>query len=176
MIQLSSALWFMVSLFAFIGFMRGWSKEIIALTGIVLALFALEQFRDILIAPLTAGANPDQQFYLYGGILLAIAFFAYQTPERFSKKTSKSRGARDTLQESLLGAVVGGFNGYLVFGSLWFYMDSLGYPLTPYISPPVAGSPSAIMVNQLPLVWLLEGNLLTLLMIVLFLFVIIVLV
>jgi hypothetical protein len=176
MIQLSSFLWFMVALFAFIGFMRGWTKEIIALTGIVLALFALEQFRDILFAPLIAGAEPVQQFYLYGGLLLIIAFFAYQTPERFAKRTTKSRGARDSLQEGLLGAVIGGFNGYLVFGSLWFYMDTLGYPLSPFISAPPVGTYSATMVEQLPLVWLLEGNLLTLLVVVLFLFVIIVMI
>ena len=55
-------------------------------------------------------------------------------------------------------------------------MDNLGYPLSPYVIAPPAGSSSAAMVNQLPLVWLLEGNLLTMMVVVLFLFVIIVLI
>ena len=46
MIQLSTFLWGMVLLFALIGFSRGWTKEVIALTGIVLALFTLEQFKE----------------------------------------------------------------------------------------------------------------------------------
>lgn len=174
MIQLSSFLWGMVALFAFVGFVRGSNKEIIGLTGIVLALFVLEQFRDVLLSPLVAGAAPDQQFYLYAGVLLVITFFAYQTPERFSAM-ERRKGAREGLQEGLLGSTIGALNAYLLFGSLWFYMDNLGYPLSPYITAPPLGSASAAMVNQLPLVWLLEGNLLTLMVIVLFLFVLVVL-
>ncbi len=174
MIQLSSFLWGMVALFAFVGFVRGSNKEIIGLTGIVLALFILEQFRDVLLSPLVAGARPDQQLYLYAGILLVVTFFAYQTPERFAAM-ERRKGAREGLQEGLLGGTIGALNAYLLFGSLWFYMDSLGYPLSPYITAPPLDSASAAMVNQLPLVWLLEGNLLTLMVIVLFLFVLVVL-
>jgi hypothetical protein len=177
MIQLSTVLWGMVILFAIIGFSRGWTKEIIALTGVVLALFTLEQFKDVFLAPLTAGAQPAQQLYLYGGILLLITFFAYQTPDRFQQQTKKSRRSRGgNLQESLLGAMIGGFNGYLVFGSLWYYMRDLGYPLAPNIPEPFVGTASAAMQLNLPLDWLLEGNLLTLLVVVLFLFVIVVLI
>jgi hypothetical protein len=175
MIQLSSFLWGMVILFAFVGFVRGSNKEIVALAGIVLALFILEQLRDVLFSPLVSGVNPDQQFYLYGGVLILVAVFAYQTPDRIGNM-GRRKGLREGLQEGLLGSLIGGFNAYLLFGSLWFYMDNLGYPLSPYIVAPPLGSASAAMVNQLPLVWLLEGNLLTLLVIVLFLFVIIVLI
>lgn len=175
MIQLSTFIWGMVALFAFVGFIRGSTKEIIALTGVVLSVFILEQFRDVLLSPLVAGAALDQQFYIYAGLILAVAFFAYQTPERFDQ-TKRRKGARQGLQEGLLGAVLGGFNAYLLFGSLWYYLDNLGYPLSPAIMAPALDSASAEMVYQLPLVWLLEGNLLTLLVVVLFLFVIIVLI
>ncbi len=175
MIQLSTFMWGMVVLFALIGFVRGSTKEMIALAGIVLAIFVLEQFRDMLLSPLVAGASLDQQFYLYAGILIVIVVFAYETPERF-QNVQRSRGFREGFQEGLLGAAIGGFNAYLLFGSLWFYMDNLGYPLSPYVIAPPAGSSSAAMVNQLPLVWLLEGNLLTMMVVVLFLFVIIVLI
>ncbi len=176
MIQLSTVLWGMVVMFGLIGFSRGWTKEVIALTGIVLALFTLEQFKDVFLAPLTAGAEPSQQFFLYGGILLIITFFAYQTPQRFEKRTARSQRMREGIQEGLLGGLIGAFNGYLVFGSLWFYLRDLNYPLAPFVPSPFAGTASAAMQTQLPLDWLLEGNLLTLLVVVLFLFVIVVLI
>jgi hypothetical protein len=177
MIQLSTFVWGMVAMFAIIGFSRGWTKEIIALTGVVLALFTLEQFKDVFLTPLTAGAEPAQQFYLYSGILLVISFFAYQTPARFDKGSKKrSRVQAAGLQEGLLGGLLGAFNGYLIFGSLWYYMRELNYPLSPNIPPPFVGTASETMAVNLPLDWLLEGNLLTLLVVILFLFVIVVLI
>jgi hypothetical protein len=164
----------MVVLFAVIGFVRGSAKEIVALAGIVLGLFVLEQFRDVLLSPLVASATLDQQFYMYGGLLTAITLAAYETPDRLTR-TQRSRG-RDGLQEGLLGALFGGFNAYLFFGSLWYYMDNLGYPLSPNVIAPPLDSASAQFVHQLPLVWLLEGNLLTLMVAILFLFVIVVLI
>ena len=174
MIQLSSFLWGMVLLFAVIGFVRGSNKEIISLAGIVLSLVVLEQFRNVLFSPLVSGASLAQQFYLYAGVMRVVTFFAYQTPDRVSSQ-SRRRDSRLTLQESVLGGLLGGFNAYLLFGSLWFYMDNLGYPLSPNVMAPPLDSVSASMVNQLPLVWLLEGNLLILMVIILFLFVLIVL-
>lgn len=176
MIQFASFLWVMVVLFAIIGFVRGSLKEIIAMAGIVLGIFILEQLRDVLVSPLVASAELDQQFYLYAGILLAAALFAYETPERIERIARRSGSGRDNLQESLLGALLGGFNAYMLFGALWYYLDNLSYPLWPNVIAPPAGSGSALMVNQLPLVWLIEGNLLTLMIILLFLFVMIVLV
>lgn len=173
MIQLSSFLWFMVGLFAVIGFMRGWTKELIATAGIVLALFALRQFETIIIDPLTNGQQ-QAKFYLQAGILVTLAIFAYQTPpERFAR--GDRRVAREGLQEGILGALIGGLNGYLLIGSLWWYMDNLEYPLSPNILPVAPGSASADLVSALPLSWMLsgDGNVLSLLMIGLFIFVIV---
>lgn len=175
MIELSTFLWVMALLFAIIGFGRGWTKEVIALTGIVLGLFILEQFNEGFIQPFTSGAEPDQQFFFKAGVLLLMTFFGYQTPDRLGKSGGK-KSRSENLQERLLGAMVGGFNGYLVFGSMWYYMRQASYPLSPFISAPLVATGSAAMELQLPLDWLLAGNLLTLLLVVLFLFVIIVLI
>jgi hypothetical protein len=53
-------------------------------------------------------------------------------------------------------------------------MDNLEYPLSPHITPVIAGTASANWVDILPLSWLLggDGGLLSLLMIALFVFVI----
>jgi uncharacterized membrane protein required for colicin V production len=175
MMQLSTFLWSMIALFAAIGFLRGWTKEIVATAGIILALFASWQFSAILIQPLTQGATPEQIFYLYTGLLLIITFFAYQTPGT-AARLSEGRmwsSRREGLQERLLGTVIGAVNGYLVVGSIWYYLDVTQYPFAPYITAPPPGSASAALVGSLPLIFLVQGNLLTVLVIVLFLFVII---
>jgi uncharacterized membrane protein required for colicin V production len=175
MVQLSTFLWMMIVLFAVVGFLRGWTKEIVATAGIILALFTSWQFQGFLITPLTRGASPEQVFYLYTGLLAIITFFAYQTPGT-AARLSEGRmwsARREGLQERLLGAIVGGINGWLVFGSVWYYLDATNYPFNPYIIAPAPGSASAAMVSSLPLIFLVQGNLLTILVIVLFLFVII---
>jgi len=176
MIQLSSFMWLMIGMFAVVGFMRGWSKELVATAGIVLALFALKQFETLLIDPLTDGEQRPK-FYLQATILILLAFFAYQTPpEALSRSTASRRVvARESLQEGILGSLVGALNGYLLIGSLWWYMDNLEYPLSPYIVPVAPGSPSANMVDILPLSWMLggDGGVLSLIMIGLFIFIIV---
>jgi len=166
----------MIALFAMVGFMRGWTKELVATAGIVLALFTLKQFETILIDPLTDGKQ-NSKFYLQATILLLLAFFAYQTPpEKFAGGRRRRSSERQGFQEGVLGALIGALNGYLLVGSLWWYMDNLEYPLSPHIMDPVPlDSPSADMVSALPLSWMLsgDGSLLSLIMIGLFIFVIV---
>jgi uncharacterized membrane protein required for colicin V production len=172
MIQLSTFLWFMIGLFAVVGYLRGWTKEWIATAGIVFALFTLKQLETVIIDPLTQGQH-HSKFYLQAAILIGLAFISYQTPpERFSRGSRRSSN-RENLQESILGALLGGINGYLLFGALWWYMDNLEYPLSPHILPVVPGSSSANMVNVLPLNWMMagDGSLLSLIMIGLFVFI-----
>ncbi len=175
MIQLSTFLWAMIGLFAAIGFLRGWTKEVVATAGIILALFTLWQFPSILIEPLTHGATPEQIFDLYTGILLLITFFAYQTPGTAARLSEGRMWStrREGLQERLLGLVIGGVNGYLIVGSIWYFLDATGYPFPPFVYAPPPGSASAAMVGSLPLIFLVQNNLLTILVIILFLFVII---
>jgi uncharacterized membrane protein required for colicin V production len=175
MIQLSTMLFLFIGMFAVIGAMRGWTKEIVASAGIILALFATWQFNGPVLQPLLAGARPDQVFWVYSFILILVTFFAYQTPAT-ARQLSEGRmwgDRRMGLQERLLGIVIGAINGYLVFGTLWYYLDWTGYPLAPYIIPPGANTQSAAMVSSLPLIFLVQNNLLTILVIVLFLFVIV---
>ncbi len=77
MMQLSTYLWVMIFLFGIIGFLRGWTKEVVATAGIILALFIAFQFSDVFTSLLGQGARPEQLFYLYTGLLLIVTFFAY---------------------------------------------------------------------------------------------------
>ncbi|PJF33691.1 MAG: hypothetical protein CUN49_17980, partial [Candidatus Thermofonsia Clade 1 bacterium] len=64
MVQLSTILWTLIVLFAIVGALRGWTRELISTAGIILALFATWQFDAVLIQPLTRGATPEQIFFL----------------------------------------------------------------------------------------------------------------
>ncbi len=181
MIQLSALLWAFAIVFGIIGFMRGLSKELISLSGIVLALFALFQFDTLLRQVLLENVPPQQKFLVQCIIFLGIVFFAYQTRglgKRVPAANASAAEGRDTLQSTILGAVVGFVNGYLIWGSIWYFMDINAYPLSPFISAPPAGSPSAQIITSLPLYALAggpggDGNLLALMVIVLFIFVLV---
>jgi len=179
MIELSALMWAMALVFGMIGYMRGLSKELISLAGIILALFALFQFDGLLRGVLLENVDPSVQFYVQAVIFLTIVFFAYQTRGLSRRFSGGGADGRDNLQSTVLGALVGFLNGYLIWGSIWYFMDINRYPLDPYISPPVAGSASADLVQSLPLYVLAggptgDGNLLALAVIVLFVFVLIV--
>ena len=173
MIQLSSVLWLGVFTFGVIGYLRGFDKELVGLSGIVLALFTLVQFEGFFESLASGAGNPLRTlFYLQTAVLVIVTFFAYQTsPDKFANLASR-RGGRDAFQTRVLGVLTGAFNGYLVIGSIWYFMDVKNYPLTSVLRP-AADTASAALIDNLPLSWLLEGNLLTLLVIGLFLFILI---
>ena len=181
MIQLSGLMWTMAIVFGIIGYMRGLSKEMISLAGIILALFALFQFDSLLRDTLLTNVSTDQVFFIQTLIFIGIVFFAYQpnmVGRRYVRLNPEGQG-RDTTQNSVLGAVVGFLNGYLIWGSIWYFMHINGYPLSPYIIAPPPNSPSFEAINSLPLYVLAggpggTGNLLAVAVIILFLFVLII--
>lgn len=136
MISLQAIFWIMTGFFALIGFLRGWTKEVIAASGLVLSLFAVNQFGVIIVGLLTnAPTDPTlqtdpyaplkQQFYVLATLHLIIAFFSYQGPTLAGQFTGGRLTARlrAGLQEKLLGAIVGGFNGYVIVGTLWCFLE-----------------------------------------------------
>ena len=102
-----------VILFALIGAMRGWARELLVSFSVILSLFVLsvmERFvpfiRDTLMV-----SNPDSFFWLRAILLLGLVFFGYQTP-KFPKIASSGKFIREKFQDVLLGLFLGGVNGY----------------------------------------------------------------
>ena len=145
MMQLSALLWGMAFLFGYIGFSRGWNKEVIAMSGIVLGLFALFQFDDVIRGTLLVNVPAVQAFFIQTALFAIIVLFAYQTRALIGQDAARARGEgnREQLQSNLLGGVVGFVNGYLIWGSIWYFLDINEYPLAPYVVAPAVGSPSA---------------------------------
>ena len=160
MVELSILVWVLAVFFAFVGWSRGWIKEIIALAGIILGLFAMNEFQ-VLFNNTFDDLPPDQRFYLQSILFLLIVFFAYQTR---ALEGGRGRTGRDETQSKALGALVGFANGYLVGGTLWYFLlvhpNAQGnYALAPHVVAPPPGTASAAAAGgNLPLQVLTTGN------------------
>jgi len=135
MMSLSAVFWMYVLFFAVVGGMRGWAKEILVVAAMILALFIDTLLKTYVpgfeVALASQGALT--QFVIRGLFFVGLAFFGYESPALSSLIASKAR--REKFQDIMLGAVLGAINGYLVFGTLWFYMHEAGYPVPQVLSP-----------------------------------------
>ena len=148
MVSLSFVFWMFVILFGIIGGMRGWAKELLVTFSVILALTfttLLEHYvpfvRDVLQKD-----NVVLLFWLRTIILTLVVFFGYQTPHlsRFAAKMT-----REKFQDILLGAILGAINGYLVAGTIWYYMADASYPFTNVITAP-SGDIAKVAGEMLP--------------------------
>src|SRR5215204_1217609 len=175
MVELAVLVYLLVFFFAYVGYLRGWTKELIALAGIILSLFALNEFDNLIRVTIFGDLPPAQVFYIQTAIFITIVFFAYQT-RALSDRAGRRADNRDETQTRILGGIVGGINGYLVGGTIWYFMDISNYPLAPQVIAPRPGFPSAGMVDNLPLYMLTsggDGTLLSLLVVILFVIVLV---
>jgi uncharacterized membrane protein required for colicin V production len=150
MVQLSSLMWILAVFFGIVGFVRGWNREIVALAGISLAMFALFQFDPLIRGTMLLRFTRGQAFLIQVSIFLLVVFFAYHN----KSFVADSRRGDANFQEGLLGGLVGMFNGYLIGGTLWYFLDINEYPLSPYV---LADSTSAQSLSSIPLVIISGG-------------------
>jgi hypothetical protein len=126
MLSLGTLFWLMVLFFGIIGSLRGWTREVIATSGLILSLFTINQFGSLLlgVAPTGGAISPERQRFYYLTILhLVIAFFSYQGPAFAGTRFGERLRVRDNFQDKLLGLIVGSLNGYLIIGSLWSFLE-----------------------------------------------------
>jgi uncharacterized membrane protein required for colicin V production len=137
MISLQIMFYIFVAFFAFIGYMRGWEREVIALTGLIASLAALNQFGYIVLTRLPlvqtplAGEDPTlvllrNQFWLQASVHVVVAFFSYQVVARLAGNVRGGKlgeRLRANLENRFVGGVIGGVNGYLLVGGLWSFLE-----------------------------------------------------
>lgn len=160
MVSLDILLWLFIIMFGIVGLMRGWAKEMLVTFSVILALFIVTVLETYVpfVAKLTMdsqrpGGDPQTIFWLRVLILSALTFFGYQTPS-IPKLAGSGRFARDRLQDALLGLFLGAVNGYLIWGTLWFFLNQAGYPFPGIVSPDLTESARSL-VKVLPPEWLL---------------------
>jgi uncharacterized membrane protein required for colicin V production len=149
MVSLSVLFYIFILIFALIGAIRGWAKEVTALFSTVLALFILTVLQSFIPAVKTYLQNSPvtSQVTFRMVVVGIIAFVGYQTPNLpvFMQSQQFKRGQ---MQDVILGFLVGGLNGFMIFGSIWYFMDQGGYPFT-YVLAPIAGTPAGDAALQL---------------------------
>jgi|WetSurMetagenome_2_1015567.scaffolds.fasta_scaffold437034_2 hypothetical protein len=147
-----------VLMFALIGLMRGWAKELLVSFAVILSLFisnVLEKFVPFM-QNLVASGDQVTLFWVRFGILIGLVIFGYQSPN-IGRMADSGKFVRERLQDSLLGLFLGALNGYFIFGSAWYFLYIAGYPFE-FITAPVAGTPTGDaalrILEALPPQWL----------------------
>jgi hypothetical protein len=139
-----------VVLFAVIGGMRGWAKELLVSFSVILALTTNHVLRRYI--PLVAALPNDSPslFWVRSLIVLTLVAFGYQTVISIARLAS--RAARERLQDTLFGIIMGAINGYLVSGTILFYLHEANYPFQNIVSRPDGAVLATVqaMMNWMP--------------------------
>lgn len=124
-----------VFVFALIGLGRGFLRELGTTTVMMVLLFFLSRFDPYLdrgmvrgITMVSESVTTQEVLATKCGVLtfvvVAAAFVSYHG------ETLAFSGELPTgVQRVVLGLLVGTLNGYLIAGSVWYYMDRFGYPV-----------------------------------------------
>jgi len=126
--------WMFVILFAIVGGMRGWAKELLVSFSVILALALNHVLRRYIPIAQSLPETDVSLFWVRTIILLVLVYFGYQTVVSIPHLASKA--ARERLQDTLFGVILGGVNGYFIAGTILFYMNVADYPFPNVISKP----------------------------------------
>lgn len=155
MVTLDSFFWMLVFVFGMVGLMRGWAKEVLVTFAVVLGLFIitlLQQFEPQIISALSVD-NSTALFWLRSVIIVILVFFGYQTPN-LTRLAGTGRFVREKLQDSLLGLFLGGINGFMIVGTLWYFLSQAQYPFPGIFTAPAPDSNAVQLLALMPPEWL----------------------
>jgi hypothetical protein len=135
-IGLNVLLWLFIGLFTIIGYARGYKRELLVSSSVILAIYIITIFESYIpFIRDTMVPNPGGSiFWMRMGIFGFLVFFGYQTPS-IPRAAINERFQIKNPQDSIIGLVVGALNGYFLFGTFWFFLDAAKYPI-PFISSP----------------------------------------
>ncbi len=133
--------------FLFIGVIRTYPKELGVTITVLAALYILYRFgttvlsyleRALQLVGIRITGTPNERFIelsIYMLFLIFIVFISYQgiTLDFPGKPPKGATGV-------LLNLSSGFLNGYLILGTMWYYLDRFGYPLQQYglFRPPLS--------------------------------------
>ena len=147
MMSIVSFFWLCVFLFAMVGWMRGWAKELLVSFSAILALALNFILRKYIPFVRDMPPNDVTLFWIQTIIMLVMVYFGYQTVS-ISRLTAKA--TREKVQDALFGSILGAFNGYLIVGSILYWMQEANYPFPKFVTAPT--DPAIVdTVNQMML-------------------------
>ena len=152
MMSIVSFFWLCVFLFGLVGWMRGWAKELLVSFSAILALALIFILRKYIPFVRDLPENDVTLFWIQSIIMLVLVYFGYQTVS-ISRLTAKA--TREKVQDALFGSILGAFNGYLIVGSMLYWMQEAEYPFPKFMTPPdpsIATTVSQMMAYMPPVV------------------------
>ena len=126
--------WMFVILFGLVGWMRGWAKELLVSFSVILALGLNHVLRRYIPIAQNLPETDVSLFWVRTIILIVLVYFGYQTVISIPHLAAKGR--TEKLQDTLFGAIMGALNGYLIVGTILFYLNVADYPFPEVISKP----------------------------------------
>lgn len=124
----------LVFVFALIGLVRGFLRELGVTTIMMFLLFFLSRFEPELDSGLLRVMDVGNRFMpasdenlikcaLFTFVIIGSAFVSYE-----GETLAFGGRVRNGTQAIILSLLTGTVNGYLIAGSLWYYMDRFDYP------------------------------------------------
>lgn len=155
-------------IFGAIGWIRGFFRELgitIVLLGALILLWFLEPRLSPYLERFFSSAYALVSVLVYSGIMIVATLIAYEG-QTIAFPGKDPGGPWGTLWSVGMGL----FNGYLVVGTIWYYLNKYGYPHGTF-EPPLTGLAQSIIrllpFNFIPtqyLLYVLIGGLLFLLL------------
>jgi hypothetical protein len=134
MMSITHIFWMYVVLFALVGWMRGWAKELLVAFSVILSLALNHVLRKFVPIAANLDETDASLFWVRTIILLVLVYFGYQTVISIPHLAAKGRSEK--LQDTLFGAFLGAVNGYLVAGSILYYIHIADYSVQKIITKP----------------------------------------
>ena len=150
MMSIVYVFWMYVVLFAIVGAMRGWAKELLVSFSVILALTTNHVLRRYIPIVSTLPENSTSLFWIRTMILITLVYFGYQTVIRIERLATRAR--REQLQDTLFGFFMGAINGYLIAGTVLYYLHLASYPFPNIVSAPTGEVLTRVqtMMNYMP--------------------------
>lgn len=129
-IDLHYFFWPLVMFFGYFGFRRGWYEELLHSYSIILVLFITSVTNTYIFPDLTINNS------LIGFLVLSV-FLVYSIDPSFlqvKRSTSILFEKINRRTEVILSILIGLVNGYLLSGSIWFYLHRMVYKFPVFIT------------------------------------------
>ncbi|MCX7682854.1 MAG: hypothetical protein N2508_12975 [Anaerolineae bacterium] len=154
MMPINTFFWMMIAVFALVGAMRGWDRESLVTFSVIVALFLRMIFITYvpILRDFLNSLSPVGQFHVYSLLILLMAFVGYAGPVLSTRLSPKASSRK--LQDIILGCVIGALNGYLIVGSIWYFLHNAGYGQFGILPPPEGSVAYVIATTYLPPAWL----------------------
>ena len=150
MMSIVYVFWMYIVLFAVIGAMRGWAKELLVSFSVILALTTNHVLRRYIPLVEALPADSSSLFWIRSMIVVTLVYFGYQTV--ISVARLAARATRERLQDTLFGIFMGAINGYLISGTILSYLHEANYPFPNVVSAPTGNVLTSVqtMMNWMP--------------------------